>query len=61
MESHPLRMRGLKLPKTIKYKETRSHPLRMRGLKQAELKNKVYQESSHPLRMRGLKLLMSDP
>ena len=56
MESHPLRMRGLK----PYYRVTNSvgwasHPLRMRGLKLLKLQNSQENNRSHPLRMRGLK------
>ena len=56
MESHPLRVRGLKLVGVVFVVIVYlSHPLRVRGLKQAT--RRLYQDNdmSHPLRVRGLK------
>ena len=56
MESHPLRMRGLKRSLLSYEKESlRSHPLRMRGLKRLQETLAGILITSHPLRMRGLK------
>ena len=57
MESHPLRVRGLKLSNTaIKGIPFVSHPLRVRGLKLKSLLQRRRDLRSHPLRVRGLKL-----
>ena len=59
MESHPLRMRGLKQSYCrCSQIQWRSHPLRMRGLKHVHAAGKRASGLSHPLRMRGLKLFM---
>ena len=56
MESHPLRMRGLKLSRARNQRRQHgSHPLRMRGLKPKCRNTRAIERSSHPLRMRGLK------
>ena len=58
MESHPLRMRGLKhsIPNFLQFLQE-SHPLRMRGLKLYNDTTTTAKAKSHPLRMRGLKQL----
>ena len=54
--SHPMRVRGLKLPPPIQYRTVRkSHPMRVRGLKLDGLFWEGYGRESHPMRVRGLK------
>ena len=52
-KSHPLRVRGLKLPgKRITATWGQSHPLRVRGLKHSLALHGKIEFKSHPLRMR---------
>ena len=56
MESHPLRVRGLKLYNDFRFVVMgKSHPLRVRGLKQKAEDDIESAKQSHPLRVRGLK------
>ena len=55
-ESHPSRVRGLKLKYLIyKLKPPESHPSRVRGLKLKAQTIYIRSRSSHPSRVRGLK------
>ena len=55
-ESHPLRVRGLKLSRLWSFvPEKESHPLRVRGLKRQWMVLLMRRLLSHPLRVRGLK------
>ena len=59
MQSHPLRVRGLKLRKSLPdITFSKSHPLRVRGLKPLTDYVKEIFAKSHPLRVRGLKPIL---
>ncbi len=56
VKSHPMRVRGLKLPTAASSVRTlKSHPMRVRGLKQNTNETKLGWTASHPMRVRGLK------
>ena len=56
MESHPLRVRGLKqFQLEVNHRNSMSHPLRVRGLKPRAFLSDAGLKLSHPLRVRGLK------
>ena len=56
MQSHPMRVCGLKLNNRliIRIKE-RSHPMRVCGLKHDSLYERTTDQKSHPMRVCGLK------
>ena len=57
MQSHPLRVRGLKQVMAFMIcTKAKSHPLRVRGLKPEFAHLSEQEIRSHPLRVRGLKL-----
>ena len=56
LESHPVRVRGLKLlDKCRGILEHKSHPVRVRGLKHIAIADNEWSIASHPVRVRGLK------
>ena len=56
-ESHPVRVRGLKLTLfSLLVKLLGSHPVRVRGLKLSLYHCRDLELMSHPVRVRGLKL-----